>query len=357
MPSLSRLLLSTVRIGALLALIAAGACLASLHWLWRHQESFIFPGAFSSLPDATEASPWRHDFLSFDGTRIQSWRMPPPQLGAPIVLFLPGNFEQASWFSKDAFPLLSKYGLGGVALNYRGFGLSEGVPSQESLTADSAILIESIKRSYPNSPIVLLGRSLGTAIAAQAYARHPKDIACIALVTPFAGFIDPTSDRLPLIPKSVLASMLRHPFDSRQAFASAPTRPTTVFFSGDDELITPTNTMKLMEVLDSKTQIHIMPNTSHSASMVSTGFWGPMINFATRCSLADSSATAPPPAQSMGQPKRASGQTLEQIPAQIQLRPSDTTLIDQHMQSHIIAIFSKPSVEHSVSALIAAMRH
>ena len=79
-----------------------------------------------------------------------------------------------------------------VAIDYRGFGHSSGVPSETGLIEDSSTLIEwAIKvAGIPPERIVLLGQSLGTAVVAgvaERYAAQGVEFAGIVLV---AGFSD-----------------------------------------------------------------------------------------------------------------------------------------------------------------------
>ena len=79
-----------------------------------------------------------------------------------------------------------------LAIDYRGFGHSTGVPSEQGLITDAEALVEwavNVAR-IPTSQIVLLGHSLGTAVAsgvAERYALKGIDFAGVVLV---AGFGD-----------------------------------------------------------------------------------------------------------------------------------------------------------------------
>ena len=79
-----------------------------------------------------------------------------------------------------------------VAIDYRGFGHSTGVPSEAGLIEDSSALVEWAINvaGIPPERIVLLGQSLGTAVVAgvaERYADQGVEFAGIVLV---AGFSD-----------------------------------------------------------------------------------------------------------------------------------------------------------------------
>ena len=126
-----------------------------------------------------------------DGVRIQAWwfeskgkassaegatldssvSSPRP---APAVLFLHGNAGDIS----DRTPLaegLLREGLSVLLLEYRGYGGSEGRPSEEGLHLDAlaghAFLVEQVGDA---NRIVVFGRSMGGAVAAHLAAETPS---------------------------------------------------------------------------------------------------------------------------------------------------------------------------------------
>jgi fermentation-respiration switch protein FrsA (DUF1100 family) len=100
-----------------------------------------------------------------DGVRIHAFFLPAP--GATRgLLFLHGNAGNASHRIPNA-ALLQRMGIHVLLLDYRGYGLSEGSPSEAGVYADAraglAHLVEA--RRLPQERIVLFGRSLGGAVA------------------------------------------------------------------------------------------------------------------------------------------------------------------------------------------------
>lgn len=73
---------------------------------------------------------------------------------------------------------MAKVGIPTYAMDMRGFGewqddLKTGLDFEGSL-ADIKVVLESIKRNYPEKPIVILGESMGGAIALRATAMYPQ---------------------------------------------------------------------------------------------------------------------------------------------------------------------------------------
>lgn len=108
-----------------------------------------------------------------------------------------------------------------MAIDYRGFGLSTGTPSETGLLTDASTVVDWAINvaKVPSSRIVLLGQSLGTAVAsavAEKYALEGVEFGGIVLV---AGFSDLTTMLSGykiggFIP--VLAPVTRWPFLLRQ---------------------------------------------------------------------------------------------------------------------------------------------
>ena len=79
-----------------------------------------------------------------------------------------------------------------IAFDYRGFGRSTGVPSEAGLIDDAAAVVDwAVKvAKVPPSRIVLLGQSLGTAVASGVAERYALDGVEFAGVVLVAGFSD-----------------------------------------------------------------------------------------------------------------------------------------------------------------------
>src|SRR5690606_12543867 len=102
-----------------------------------------------------------------DGTQLHSWWLPAqgeePDAGI-IVLYLHGNAENISSHSRSIYWLPAS-GVSVLALDYRGFGASEGQAPVPAAPQDvEAAAAGQRSRVPPHKPIVL-GQSMGTAVA------------------------------------------------------------------------------------------------------------------------------------------------------------------------------------------------
>jgi uncharacterized protein len=105
------------------------------------------------------------EFTAADGTALHGWYVPHPEPRA-VALFLHGN---AGNIAGRAEFLRSVHALGVsvLALDYRGYGRSEGTPSEAGVVADAraARTWLAAQAGVPESEIVLWGESLGCGVA------------------------------------------------------------------------------------------------------------------------------------------------------------------------------------------------
>ncbi|MCH7598415.1 MAG: alpha/beta fold hydrolase [Myxococcales bacterium] len=104
-------------------------------------------------------------FTTEDGVRIHAFYLPAP--GARrALLFLHGNAGNASHRLPNAADLV-RLECSVLVIDYRGYGLSEGRATEAGTYADARAglrhLIE--QRGFPESRIIVFGRSLGGAVA------------------------------------------------------------------------------------------------------------------------------------------------------------------------------------------------
>lgn len=139
-----------------------------------------------------------------DGTRVHAWHFKAaPE--APLVLYFGGNAEEVSWLL-DELPRRDT-GASWVLVDYRGYGSSEGKPSEQALISDALAWYDHFAASSPR--IIAFGRSLGSGVAVRLAAE--RKLAAVVLVAPFDSMVDVAKRHYPFLPVSWL---LKHRFDS-----------------------------------------------------------------------------------------------------------------------------------------------
>jgi len=117
-----------------------------------------------------------HDGISLHGWFIQNETNP----DNPLIIYYGGNAEEVSTNLYD----LEKFGdYSFLFMNYRGYGKSEGRPGQDALFSDALFIFDHISKKHhiPPEKIILMGRSLGSAVAI-----HVADWSMLPkIITPF----------------------------------------------------------------------------------------------------------------------------------------------------------------------------
>ena len=167
-----------------------------------------------------------------DGTKLAAWYIP-GQRGGRTVLLLHGNGGNISRYLRTLV-VLHRLGHGVLALDYRGYGASDGRPSEAGLYQDAAAAFDYLltERKIPSEQTVVYGRSLGGAVATW-LAAHRRPGALI-LESTFTRVSEVGSYRYPWLPVRLLS---RNSFDSVAQMAAVQCR--TLIAHGLDDTTVP----------------------------------------------------------------------------------------------------------------------
>jgi len=161
-----------------------------------------------------------------DGTRLHAWHLASAP-DAPLVLYFGGNAEEVSWLL-DELPRRDT-GAAWLLVDYRGYGSSNGAPSEKALVADALAWYDRFAATSPR--LIAFGRSLGSGVAVRLAAE--RKLAGLVLVAPFDSMVEVGKRHYPFLPVSWL---LKHRFDSL-GIAPALTAPLLCIVATHDEVI------------------------------------------------------------------------------------------------------------------------
>jgi fermentation-respiration switch protein FrsA (DUF1100 family) len=104
-------------------------------------------------------------FNSADDTRLHGWFVP-PEKKEPVILFSHGNAGNIS-HRLDNVKRLKEMGLGVFIYDYRGYGKSQGRPSEGGIYEDGLAAYDYLvhERGIAPNRIVCFGRSLGASVS------------------------------------------------------------------------------------------------------------------------------------------------------------------------------------------------
>ncbi|NIQ39899.1 MAG: alpha/beta fold hydrolase [Proteobacteria bacterium] len=115
------------------------------------------------------------------------------QQEGPNILFFHGNGEIVSDYDFIA-PLFEESGLNLCVADYRGYGFSGGTPTTTSMIRDSHPIfthfLQFLKENQYGGPIIVMGRSLGSASALELGSQNQDQIQGVVIESGFADTFD-----------------------------------------------------------------------------------------------------------------------------------------------------------------------
>src|SRR5581483_4444145 len=203
------------RIHELLKLILLVVAALVIGWLgirWLEQALVYHPDRNLSMIPNSFGLPFEELRLTAeDGASIHGWFLPAPSSKPGYaILFCHGNAGNISHrLTKSR--LLRPLGLAILLFDYRGYGRSEGTPSEEGTYWDAEAAYRYLvdKKGYSPDRIVLYGESLGAAVALELALRRASR--ALILESPFTSVPDMGQRIFPYLP---LRWLLRYRYDN-----------------------------------------------------------------------------------------------------------------------------------------------
>lgn len=177
-----------------------------------------------------------------DNINLNTWFVPAKdndQIGKGVILFCHGNGGNIS--NRISYlPIFKELGLATFLFDYRGYGKSEGKPSEEGTYNDVEAAWQYLTQERKISPknIIVYGESLGGAIASYiaqtTVQQNPKNTAGgLILASTFTSISDRASELYPFLPIRLLS---RFSYNSIERLPTIKI-PVLIIHSTDDEII------------------------------------------------------------------------------------------------------------------------
>ena len=265
-------------------LVLVGAIVLGIPALaWLVQDHLVFFPQRVVSSDRLPAGVAELEVTATDGTRLRGWIRHASHEPAPVVLYFGGNAEEVSWTLADKrWP--RDWAV--VAINYRGYGASEGTPGEAALVADALSIYDTVaaRPDVEARRIVAFGRSLGTGMATKLAAQRP--LAGAILVSPYDSLVEVGRTHYPWLPVSWL---LRHRFDVSQD-ASRVQAPLLAIVAERDSIVPQGRSRALFDAWAGPKRWVVTPGADHDTVGESAPFWEHVTGF-----LADRTSLASPP--------------------------------------------------------------
>lgn len=168
------------------------------------------------------------------GSAVVCAYYPPPDDESPVVIYWHGNADQIGWSGTWLARRLGR--LGFVAVEYPGYGLSEGSPTQASIFWSALRVFDYVTNDLGVDPsrVRLLGQSIGCAPAL--YVGTVRPTAKLVLLSPFTSIAAVANSVFPFLPVALLEALVKDPFRN-DVLAPACVSPVLVVHGTRDEIV------------------------------------------------------------------------------------------------------------------------
>jgi uncharacterized protein len=213
------------------AAAAAYALILLLVFLFQDRLLYFPTRELTATPERVGLAYENVRFRAADGVEVHAWFVEHAEPRG-TVLFLHGNAGNLS-HRLDSLLLFHELGLSTLILSYRGYGESEGRPSEAGVYRDAAAAFDHLVRERGVAPasVVVFGRSLGGAVAAEQAAR--ERVGAVILESTFTSAPALAAELYPFLPVRLLA---RSRFDTLSRVAQIRS-PLLVVHGPGDEII------------------------------------------------------------------------------------------------------------------------
>lgn len=228
---------------------------------------------FFPRPERSRLPPGATDtMLPVDGATLHIRAHPGP---ARTLLLFHGNGEVVADYD-DAASEFAAAGARLVVVDYRGYGQSAGQPSLRSAIADAYAVLAAMP-----GPVIVMGRSLGGACAAELFGANLPNVTAVVLESA-------SSDLAALVRRRGLSPPASFEPADLAAFAVLPkiargTAPLLVLHGAEDTLIAPGEADATFAAATTvEKQLVLVPGRGHNDISLSPRYWSALAAFLSR---------------------------------------------------------------------------
>jgi len=230
------------------------AALIILAYLFLVAAIFLFQRNLLYYPVPYQAGINR-DEISFsnDGLVLHGWVL---NQGKPrALIYFGGNSEAIESNIGNFEQIFRDYSV--YLIHYRGYGKSEGKPTQAGLFSDALAIYDAIRPKH--SSISVMGRSLGSGVAV--YLASNRETRKLILLTPYDSIAEVAQHHYPFVPARYVA---RDRFESFR-YAGDITAPVLMVTAELDRIVPKERALALREYLtNTEVEYHTIPSAAHN---------------------------------------------------------------------------------------------
>ena len=227
-------------------IILAYLCLVGVMFLFQ-RNLLYYPVPYQAEIDRDEIS------FNNEGVELHGWVLNP---GKPRALIYFGGNSEAIENNINNFEQIFR-GYSVYLIHYRGYGKSQGSPTEAGLFSDALAIYDAIKANHEN--ISIMGRSLGSGVAV--YLASKRNTDKLILLTPYDSIAEVAQHHYPFVPARHVA---RDRFESFR-YAEDITAPVLMVTAELDRVVPKERALKLREYfIHTKVEYHMINSAAHN---------------------------------------------------------------------------------------------
>ncbi|GAA0171714.1 serine protease [Lithospermum erythrorhizon] len=186
-----------------------GIVVAGIAVLVAFQEKLVYVPVLPGLTKSYPITPARLRLLyedvwlrSSDGVRLHAWFIKfLPDCRGPTIIFFQENAGNIAHRLEMVRIMLQQLQCNVFMLSYRGYGASDGYPSQHGIAKDAQAALDHLvqRTDIDTKRILVFGRSLGGAVGAELTKNNPDKVAGLILENTFTSILDMAGVLLPFL--------------------------------------------------------------------------------------------------------------------------------------------------------------
>ncbi len=202
-------------------------------------------------------------------------------MDAPTIIFFHGNGEVSADYEDIGHKFGTECGANFLVLDYRGYGESTGSPSSSTMMADARALFPKVKQHLISkgisTPLIIMGRSLGSASAIEIACNFERELAGIVLESAFAR-VEPLLQLLG-VPSQVIKRIDVTPLSNAVKLQGVHL-PLLVIHGEDDSLIPAEHGKELYAASPSiKKKLVIIPEAEHNTILLYEQYFDALVDW------------------------------------------------------------------------------
>ncbi len=246
----------------LVLLLVAGYILTALYLYINQRSMLYFPHKGPSDSHDTTFE------IESDGHTLKGWVVNPGWQKA--IIYFGGNSERIEGNIEAFQRIFPHYTL--YLLNYRGFGESDGKPTEAGLYQDGLAIYDQLKAEHAH--ISVIGRSLGSGVAT--WLAASRKLEKLILITPFDSAQEVAQKAYPYFPISLL---LKDKHDSWSRAKKIDSRVLMIIAS-DDAIISREHSDRLAEQFKpQQIEVVVIDEATHNTISTHPEFFDSMKSF------------------------------------------------------------------------------